>query len=242
MGGATFVAGTWGDSQGWWAPHAFLSNVASSATSGLLGLPFALVVIQHIAARQADIRERREVQHLAARLAAELAADARRLSRPSGLSALQSAIRDARTTLAAPEPNVEVIRRAYELWAEVVSPPVNSQVLLSRMAATWRSLQDDVRQRLVRAGGSWLDTGLVHLLDETLSDALSPESVLSWMDGIRPAGADLSPARIRHPRGTEVHMHRLDQADRYTRQVERVTRYADDVRRHFGEPGTAPGR
>ncbi len=233
----TLAAGAWGDFNGWWDDHGFLSNVASSAASGLLGVPFALVVIQHITLRQSDNRERREVRHLAARLASELAADAGRLCRVSGISSLGTAIRAARDTLTArDEPEAEVVRRAYELWAEVVSPPVNSQVLLSRMAATWRAMVNDVRPRLTRAGGAWLDTQLVTLLDEILSGALSPESDFSWMEGVRHAVNDLSPARLRQRRGAEVHLHRLEQAERYVREVERAGRYAEDIQRHFARP------
>jgi hypothetical protein len=237
-GAVSLAAGAWGDTHGWWDRLGFLSNVASSATSGLFGVPLALVVLQHITVQQADNRERREVRHLAARLAAELATDARRLSRVAGMPALQAAFRDARMALTsgAQPPDADVLRRAYELWGEVVSPPVNSQVLLSRMAANWRSLRDEVRPRLVRVGGAWPDVELVNLLDETLSGSLSPEADLSWMDGVRHAAIDLGPAQLRQRRDVEAHLRRLEQADKYLRHVERAGRYADDIRRHFDAP------
>jgi hypothetical protein len=236
-GVVTLAAGAWGDTHGWWDSYGFLSNVASSATSGLFGVPFALVFFQHITLWQGDIRERREVSRMASRLASELVGDARMLCRVSGMSALRAAIREARQTLSQrEEPDAEVVRQAYDLWAKLVSPPVNSQVLLSRMAASWRSMVSDVRPRLARVGGAWLDPQLITLFDEILLGALSPESELSWMEGIRHSGNDLSPSRLRQRRVAEIHLRRLEQADMYLREVERATRYADDIQRHFGRP------
>lgn len=235
-GGITLIAGVWGDIHGWWDRYGFLSNVASSATSGLLGIPFALVVIQHITVRQGDNRERREVRRLASRLTSELAADARLLCRVSLLSALRAAIRDARRTLTGgEEPDVGVLRGAYQLWTEAISPPVNTQVVLGRMAVTWRLMVTDVRPRLTRAGEVWLDAQLVNLFEEVLADVLSPESDLSWMEGMWHGGNDLGPSRMRQRRGAEIHLSRLEQADGYLREVERASRYIDDIRRHFGE-------
>jgi hypothetical protein len=97
------VLGGWGDAVGWWNNKNFLSNLASSATGALFGVPFALVVVQHITARQADERERREVRYQALQLARELAADARQLVRveahPQAVATLRAALREARTAL-----------------------------------------------------------------------------------------------------------------------------------------------
>ncbi len=236
-GGVTLIAGAWGDIHGWWDRYGFLSNVASSATSGLLGVPFALVVIQYITVRQSDNRERREVRRLASRLASELVADARLLCRGSLVSAVRAAIREARQSLAGgEEPDVAVLSRAYELWTEAVSPPVSTQLVLGRIAVTWRLMVTDVRPRLTRVGEAWLDTQLVTLFDEILSGVLSAESDLSWMEGVRHGGSDLSPSRMRQRRGAEIHLNRLEQAENYLREVERARRYIDDIRRHFGEP------
>lgn len=239
-GAVTLVAGVWGDATGWWQDRGYLANLVSSATSGLFGVPVALVVIQHITTRRADEREAREVQRLAARLAREMTTDARGLVRVEAQSravaVLRAALRAARQALTtAPSPDPGPVQRAYELWGELVSPAASAQSPLDRLSANWRSLKDDARPRLIHAGQPWLDPDLVELLDETLTRALSPRADLTWMDDVRHAGE--SPLRLRGPADVDAHLRLLHRADEYLRAVERASRYAEDIRRRFDRPG-----
>jgi hypothetical protein len=57
------------------------------------------------------------------------------------------------------------------------------------------------------------------------------------MEGIRPTSGDLSPARLRQRRGIDIHVKRLELAEAYLHDIERLSRYADDIRRQFAEAG-----
>ena len=229
------AAGLWGDAAGWWDERGFLANLASSAAGGLFGVPFALVVIQYITARQADERERREVRHQASALARDLAADARQLVRveayPQAVATLRAALHDARAALQR-DAEADAIGRAYGLWQEMVSSRTTTEVLLDRIGANWRTLKEDTRPRLQRIGAEWLDRELVELLDETLTPGLSAGMDLYWMDEVRHAAIELVP-RPRQHRETRAHLRRIDLADEHLRRAERVGRYTDEVWRHL---------
>lgn len=59
IGGGTLALGVVGDTRDWWKDHEFLTNLMSSFTGLLLGVPFALVVLSHLGAMQADAAVRR---------------------------------------------------------------------------------------------------------------------------------------------------------------------------------------
>jgi len=233
--------GAWGDVAGWWQDKNFLANLASSAAGALFGVPFALVVIQYITARQADERERRDVTHQAAQLARELVADAKQLVRaeahPQAVVDLRAALRRARGVLeqyaSGIDSDPEAVLQAYALWQEMVSSRTTTELLLDRIATNWRSLKEDTRPRLLRVGAVWLDRDLVELLDETLTAGLSAGVDLYWLDELRQAAGDVSAVRLRQRREAQSHLRRLDLADEHLRLAERVSRYADEIWRHL---------
>jgi hypothetical protein len=245
---AATAVGVWGDVTGWWDNKSFLANLASSAAGALFGVPFALVVIQYITARQADERERRDVMYQAGQLARELAGDARQLVRveayPHALGALHTALRQAHQALerfgsGADGGESESVVRAYELWHEMVSSRTTTEVLLDRIAANWRTLKEDTRPRLQRIGAAWLERELVELLDETLAAGRSAGTDLYWMDEFRHVGVNATPVRLRQSREVQAHLRRIEQAEEHLRLAERVSRYTDEIWRHLTQ---APGR
>lgn len=66
------AAGLWVDSTGWWSSRPFLSNLASSLTGGLFGIPFALIVLQRISAREAARAEQISGMRVAVRATAHM--------------------------------------------------------------------------------------------------------------------------------------------------------------------------
>jgi hypothetical protein len=245
------AAGLWGDATGWWDNKSFLANLASSTAGALFGVPFALVVIQYITARQADERERRDVTHQGAQLARELATDARQLVRvethPQAVATLRAALRDARGAVerlaAGLDADPQPVSRAYALWNETVSSRTTTEVLLDRISVNWRSLKEDTRPRLQRIGVAWLDRELVELLDETLAAGTSAGADLYWMDELRQAVGEMNVARLGQGREAQAHLRRIDQADEHLRWAERVGRYTDEAWRHLTrQEGTVAAR
>ncbi|MFF8696253.1 hypothetical protein ACF08W_28980 [Streptomyces sp. NPDC015144] len=57
--------GVYGDTRGWWDNRGFLTNLVSSFTSLLFGVPTALVVLSHLQGKQAEAMERRAVKNRA---------------------------------------------------------------------------------------------------------------------------------------------------------------------------------
>ena len=64
LGVGLVVLGWIGDSRGWWKDRPFLTNLVSSVTAALFGIPFALVILGRIA----NARARREEAGAAKRL------------------------------------------------------------------------------------------------------------------------------------------------------------------------------
>ncbi|WP_326650481.1 hypothetical protein [Streptomyces sp. NBC_01750] len=60
LGLSMAALGIIGDANGWWDNRAFLTNLLSSLTGLLIGVPFALAVLSHLADAQAEAGARRE--------------------------------------------------------------------------------------------------------------------------------------------------------------------------------------
>jgi hypothetical protein len=244
LGVLALIAGVWGDTTGWWTDRNFLANLASSITGALFGIPFALVVIGYITARQGDERERREATRQASQLAHELANDARHLIRdtPAGVGALGLALRQAREALErfarGQEAEAQTVRRAYTLWHEVISPRAATQLSFDRMLYTWRALKDDARPRLARVDVAWLDRELVDLLDHILASVPADGADLYWMDELT-AGEEVTAQLLRSRRAAQTHLQRIERADQHLRTAERLGRYTEEVFRHLSRQDRA---
>ncbi|WP_392840242.1 hypothetical protein [Streptomyces sp. LN500] len=62
LGLLLLIAGVYGDSQQWWEGYSFATNLVSSLTSLLFGVPTALIVLSHLSLAQAEAANRRAVQ------------------------------------------------------------------------------------------------------------------------------------------------------------------------------------
>jgi hypothetical protein len=82
--------GWWGDQAGFWSSKPFITNVFSSLTAVLFGVPLALIVLQRLGLAQAEAVEARAAQRLATTVVKDLASAAPRLH-PGPLSDLRNA-------------------------------------------------------------------------------------------------------------------------------------------------------
>jgi len=95
------IFGAWGDSMGFWANKPYLTNTFSALTSAAFGIPLALVVLQRVAASEADAAEARAARRMAGRVSADLAATVVALVK-DGIPAMQTLkeyLRDQRESL-----------------------------------------------------------------------------------------------------------------------------------------------
>jgi hypothetical protein len=72
IGIVVVTVGVLGDAFNWWTDRPFLTNLTSSITSALFGIPLALVVFQRLTSLQAERLERRSAYRVLRRAADEL--------------------------------------------------------------------------------------------------------------------------------------------------------------------------
>jgi hypothetical protein len=167
--------GVWGDSAGFWTSKPFLTNTFSALTGAAFGIPLALVVLQRVAASEADSAEARAAHRMAATVSANIALAAGALVE-GGVAKLREAkvylenqrdaipsidsyfrhpgLRDLRIE---PQLYVDTIDRISTYVDQLFSPKVMQ--LLAEVSAQWSILNTESRSRLLETGGKWL-TGL----------------------------------------------------------------------------------
>lgn len=165
--------GEWGDSVGFWADKPYLTGMFSALSSAAFGVPVALLVVQRLAASEADAAEARAARRMAARVSADLASAVTALVK-DGVPAIQEVqvyLRDQRDSLVPNgdywrpvtasrmyyQPFIEAIDSAMgktgELFGEEIRPRV------AEVSAQWSILTNESRSRLLSTGNKWL-TGL----------------------------------------------------------------------------------
>jgi hypothetical protein len=173
VGVMLLIFGAWGDSMGFWANKPFLTNTFSALTSAAFGVPLALVVLQRVAASEADAAEARAARRMAGRVSADLAATVVALVK-DGIPAVQTVkeyLREQRESLvpngdywrpaAAPrlyyQPFIDAIGSAMERIEVLFSPEIKRH--LAEASTQWSILTTESRSRLLGTGNKWL-TGL----------------------------------------------------------------------------------
>jgi hypothetical protein len=167
------IFGAWGDSIGFWANKPYLTNLFSALTSAAFGIPLALVVLQRVAASEADAAEARAACRMAGRVSADLAATVAALVE-DGIPAMQTLkeyLRDQRESLVpngdywrpttAPrlyyQPFIDAIGSAMERIEALFNPEIKRH--LAEVSTQWSILTTESRSRLLATGNKWL-TGL----------------------------------------------------------------------------------
>lgn len=173
VGVVLLIFGAWGDSIGFWTNKPYLTNTFSALTSAAFGVPLALVVLQRVAASEADAAEARAARRMAGRVSADLAATVAALVK-DGIPAMRTVkvyLRDQRDSLVpngdywrpatAPRlyyrPFIDAIGRAMERIEALFSPEMRRH--LAEVSTQWSILTTESRSRLLATGNEWL-TGL----------------------------------------------------------------------------------
>ena len=163
-GVALLALGVWGDHAGFWADKPYLTNVFSALTTAAFGVPLALVVVQRIAAGEADAAEARAAARMAARVSTDLALAAAAVA-GGGIPALRKAktyLQGERDSLVpngdfwrpatAPRlyygPFIDAIQNAGQRVDELFGPEFERHC--AEVSAQWSMLTVEARSRLQR--------------------------------------------------------------------------------------------
>lgn len=171
-GVALGVLGAVGDAAGFWSRLPFLTNLASSLTAALFGLPVALVVVQRLLQVQAEANDRAAAWRLATRSAHHLRVAAGALPSLDRLTArydaeLAGAAAWADRAFAAkPRPRrlrasmyqrtyLRHVLAAHRTAGEVADLVAAAGPATARIRTEAAFLSDEVRPMVLRAGGEW---------------------------------------------------------------------------------------
>ncbi|MFC8066091.1 hypothetical protein [Streptomyces sp. NPDC057293] len=179
LGTCMAVLGLIGDSHGWWENRSFLTNLLSSTTSVLFGIPTALIVLSWLGTHQAEVLERRAAlrrTRLAARelretlfrnLRSDDAAVAlghvANLRRPASMrqASLREIYREDLNNRVSDEASTRW-REAQRSWEEAVNAcfanttPGGLREWSGDLTQAWRHLDEEIRPRLASVGLRWI--------------------------------------------------------------------------------------
>jgi hypothetical protein len=162
--------GVLGDNTGFWTDKPYLTNTFSALTSAAFGVPVALVVLQRVAASEADAAEVRSSRRMAGRVSADLALAVRALVRDGipAMRAVQAGLRDQRDSLV---PNGDYWRSAtaprlhYQPYIDAIESAMrtveklfisDTKQHLAEVSTQWSILTTESRFRLLGTGSQWL--------------------------------------------------------------------------------------
>jgi hypothetical protein len=162
--------GILGDNTGFWTDKPYLTNTFSALTSASFGVPVALVVLQRVAASEADAAEVRAARRMAGRMSADLASAVRALVRDGipAMRAVQADLRGQRDSLV---PDGDYWRAAtaprlhYQPYIDAIDSAIrtveklfisNTKQHLAEVSAQWSILTTEARFRLLGTGSQWL--------------------------------------------------------------------------------------
>ncbi|MFM9697897.1 hypothetical protein [Streptomyces europaeiscabiei] len=173
--GVTMAAfGVYGDTVGWWNDFGFLTNLLSSMTSVLFGIPTALVVLGWLSTHQAETQARLSVRRRSRKGAARVrdalylrVAEGVQSNLPSALQRASDANDQARMALQRYSQRSD--SEAYAVLREAVAardialtelfpaePAYREAEWFNEIILSWRSLDEDVRPRLEELDLQWL--------------------------------------------------------------------------------------
>ncbi|MFI6076315.1 hypothetical protein ACIA5C_32700 [Actinoplanes sp. NPDC051343] len=216
-GTTLLVLGVVGDATGVWSHVPFLTNVASSLTGALFGLPVALVVVQRLLDTQTAANDRAEASRLLVRSVQHMRVAALTLAGPASDDDLPLLV--ARCDVAVAEaqewagPAFAAKVRPRRLRASMYQRAYLRQVLtvheaarqalkayastglgapapaLERIRSEAAFLQDHVQPAVVRLGGRWPAEAYTRTLRHVslLSDAASPVATIERLLDAFPA-------------------------------------------------------
>jgi hypothetical protein len=169
--------GWWGDQAGFWSSKPFVTNVFSSLTAALFGVPLALIVLQRLGVTQAEAVEARAARRLAAKVVRDLASAAPALhpGPPGDLRAAEAGLlkveRAAQEALRQGDGNLPALLtdgtldEALARFRSAIGPGRQIVPAVAEVSAQWSFLSTTVRSRLLETGGAWLAAPLAARID-----------------------------------------------------------------------------
>ena len=160
--------GTWGDAAGFWTSKPYLTNVVSALTGAAFGVPLALVVLQRIAASEADSREARVTRRLAARVSEDFAKSVEALAPAAQthwalLQQMEGLLKESKDLYPAfdPPPASDQAERiaagAIAILDGFLASSAERPMRIADMSTNWSFLSTEVRARLLETGSEWLE-------------------------------------------------------------------------------------
>ncbi|MER5966799.1 hypothetical protein [Streptomyces sp. NPDC002057] len=167
LGVAATVLGVYGDGHGWWDDRGFLTNLVSSFTSLLFGVPTALVVLSHLNGQQAQAMERRIARNRAEAAKAAYLELALRHVRSDAHSTYELAAAELVTTgrelVSAltqhpPHPQAGALleKRRTDFQRTFTGGGAEQAEWITSMLLVWEQFDGEIRPLVEGAGLSWL--------------------------------------------------------------------------------------
>jgi hypothetical protein len=198
---ALLGAGWWGDQAGFWSTKPFITNVFSSLTAALFGVPLALIVLQRVVLTQAETVAARAAQRLAAKVVEDLVvAVAKLCSVPvSDVRNVEAELlmveRAAQETIRRWDRNQDedslsalrglvdngTLDKALEGFRSVIRPGRQTVPVVAEISAHWSFLHTTVRSRLLEAGRTWLAPPLAAQIDEMVRRLTTDPYLDGWL-------------------------------------------------------------
>jgi hypothetical protein len=198
---ALLGAGWWGDQAGFWSTKPFITNVFSSLTAALFGVPLALIVLQRVVLTQAETVAARAAQRLAAKVVEDLVVAVAKLC-PVPVSDVRNVEaellmveRAAQETIRRWDRNQDedslsalrglvdngTLDKALEGFRSVIRPGRQTVPVVAEISAHWSFLHTTVRSRLLEAGRTWLAPPLAAQIDEMVRRLTTDPYLDGWL-------------------------------------------------------------
>ncbi|WP_435279735.1 hypothetical protein [Streptomyces sp. 1222.5] len=172
------VLGVYGDARGWWEHRSFLTNLTSSLTSVMFGIPTALLLVAHLGNAQAEALQQRQARQRARReiaafhylvlsafsttnlaaLGAGLASLDRAQDELERIELPRLSAHPETSLLASSVDRLRTLEATYqqELAALSSSDPPQRKKWLHELKAHWEALDQDLRPQVVEADQRWI--------------------------------------------------------------------------------------
>ncbi|MFD7283636.1 hypothetical protein ACFV80_43265, partial [Streptomyces sp. NPDC059862] len=195
LGAVTLVLGVYGDGHHWWDNHSFLTNLVSSVTSLLFGVPTALFVLSSLGDAQTQARERRRLRTAVKPEIRQFESLITRRFNVSSASELQQRCHGLLRDYIQARGRDEDVGPYTQRWEELVlRRDEQGQALrmeeqerfhgawLREVQAQWEFLDNDLRPRALEAGTEWVPAVWSRHVREYLTNLADPDRSASLIE------------------------------------------------------------
>jgi hypothetical protein len=186
LGIVALVLGWWGDLQGLWDDKPFATNVVSSVTTALFGIPIALIFLQYLAAHQARLATERTVIELANGIIDDLVEGSANLwpGDESSLQLISSHVdtylreQDTRMRISNLDPSqpaysetmYESLRSTIQLWNQHTVDGPSIEEARDGLADLNAFINTNLREDFAESNFRWISPGVQHRHSRALAN------------------------------------------------------------------------